>query len=98
MDLNDALIVTGLGIAVVFSGLILTSLMIWTFPLFSRLADTFKRKSTQSETQPESPVSSGKPPVKVTPDIVAVISAVVEVEARIRRASAGGKFTFIRER
>ena len=98
MDLNDALIVTGLGIAVVFSGLILTSLMIWTFPLFPRLAEKFKRKAPQPESQPEPTVPTGTPPVKASPDIVAVISAVVEVEARIRRASAGSKYTFRLER
>ncbi len=97
MDLNDALIVTALGIAVVFSGLILTSLMISTFPLVPRLADKFKR-NPQSRPQPESPIKTGQPPAKISPDIVAVISAVVEVEARIRRASAGSKYTFKRDR
>lgn len=98
MDLKDALMITALGITVVFTGLIMTSLMISTFPLFPRLADKFKRKSSKPQPQTEPLANSGKPAIDVSPDIVAVISAVVEVENRIRRASAGSKFTFKRER
>jgi len=99
VEMKDALIVTFLGIAVVFSGLIMTSMMISAFSFFPRMAQKIKNALSRPQPQPaESPVETVDHRIEVSPDIVAVISAVIEAENRIRWASAASKFTFRQER
>lgn len=95
MELNDALTVTVLGISVVFIGLILTNLMIHSFSVLPRLARLFSRRP-----EGEAGVSAAQlpdaetPAVPVGPEIMAVITTVLEVELRLRASLTEGKFTF----
>lgn len=89
MELKDALTVTALGIAVVFIGLILTSLMIYSFSLGSRLKRLFGKKKVEMAP----PSAPPKVSADVEPEIIAVITAVLEVEFR-KLSLLEGKFTF----
>jgi Na+-transporting methylmalonyl-CoA/oxaloacetate decarboxylase gamma subunit len=87
MNLNDALTITVLGIGVVFIGLILTSLMIYSFSLFPKLSGYFKKTDAQHTAVENVPTGQHKikekmPPVE--PEVVAVITSVLEVELRLR--------------
>lgn len=97
MSLNDALTVTGLGIGVVFIGLILTNGMIFCFSLFSRLGQWFKErkeKTPAEKTAAAFPVETAAGPAPpVNPDIIAVITTVLEVEFRLRASLHAGKLT-----
>lgn len=89
MELKDALTVTGLGVAVVFIGLVLTSLMISSFSALPRLLKMFKKEAPVTEAEaPPTPVTAD-----TDPDIIAVITAVLEVEFR-KLSLLEGKFTF----
>jgi Na+-transporting methylmalonyl-CoA/oxaloacetate decarboxylase gamma subunit len=84
MDIKDALIITGLGIGVVFSGLILTDLLIASFSFFPAVVQRFKkRRSAKKEGEVQLITKGSK---EVDPDVVAVITAVLEVESRMRQA------------
>ena len=97
MELKDALTITVLGIGVVFVGLLLTNLMIHSFSILPKLSRLFSRsgveKNTAVETTEAAEVgeSSAAP---VGPEIMAVITTVLEVELRIRSSLTEGKFTF----
>jgi sodium pump decarboxylase gamma subunit len=89
MGLKDALIITVLGMGVVFIGLVLTSLMIYGFSAVSRWMERPRAKETK-------PVETVKPAVRTTeikPEIIAVITAVLEVEFK-KLSLLEGKFTF----
>ncbi len=89
MDTNDALMITFLGISVVFIGLLLTSLMIYSFSLIPKIAGIFKKEDV-----PETPpVVEAEPSITVEPEVIAVITAVLEVEFR-KLSLLEGKFTF----
>lgn len=91
MELSDALIVTGLGMAVVFTGLLLTSGLIVTFGLLGR-----RREAREDAAPVAAPAAAG--PAEVPPDVLAVITAVLEVERRLHRAESGGRMTIRRGR
>ena len=89
MELKDALIVTVLGISVVFIGLLLTSLMIYSFSLVPGIKRLFGKK----EVKAAGPTASANVSADVEPEVVAVITAVLEVEFR-KLSLLEGKFTF----
>lgn len=89
MGIKDALIVTGLGIAVVYIGLVLTSLMIYGFSAVSRWMERPRAK----ETKPVEIVKPAEVTADVEPEIIAVITAVLEVEF-MKLSLLEGKFTF----
>lgn len=100
MQLNDALTITILGLAVVFVGLILTNLMIYSFSLLPKLSQWFSRTkassgstgTVESSDLENRPATS--PVTTASPDIMAVITTVLEVELRLRASLVEGKFTF----
>ncbi len=92
MELNDALIITGLGISVVFIGLILTNLMINSFTAIPKFLGLFKKKDSQLAETVEKPVEIAVD-ATVDPDVIAVITAVLEVEFK-KLSLLEGKFTF----
>ncbi|MCP4152835.1 MAG: OadG family protein [bacterium] len=92
MELNDALIITGLGISVVFIGLILTNLMINSFTAIPKFLGLFKKKDSQLAETVEKPVETAVD-ATVDPDVIAVITAVLEVEFK-KLSLLEGKFTF----
>jgi len=95
VNLTDALIVTGLGIGVVFFGLVLTNLMVYSFYLFPRLKQWWEAKKTKKETLIEN--TTAQPVITtpdVTPEIIAAITAVLEVEFRLRDALMEGRYSY----
>lgn len=90
MTFNDALIVTALGMSVVFSGLILTALLISVFGLASRP----RSDAAEATPAPREPSEGVSPPA--SPEILAVITAVLEVERRLSGAEAGRRLTIAR--
>ena len=93
MDMKDALIITGLGIGVVFSGLILTNLTILLITNFSRWAHWGKREpeGPSALRRPADPAGEEK---TASPEQLAVIAAILEVESRLRKSIADTRFTF----
>lgn len=89
MGLIDALIVTVLGMGVVYIGLVLTSLMIYGFSAVSRWMERPRAK----ETKPVKIVKPAEVTADVEPEIIAVITAVLEVEF-MKLSLLEGKFTF----
>lgn len=87
MDIKDALTITALGIGVVFFGLLLTNLMIYSFSLIPRITGLFKKK------KPAAAPGQTEVTTEAEPEIIAVITAVLEVEFR-KQALLEGKFTF----
>lgn len=82
MSLIDALVITALGMSVVFIGLILTALLITSFGLVARFQE---RRANRSH-----PVVQADAPVAVGPvddATLAVIWTVLEVERRLNRAN-----------
>ncbi len=95
MELNDALMVTVLGIGVVFIGLILTYLMIHSFSLLPRVSALFRRGPGGEENAAvEKLPDAGTPASPVGSEIMAVIATVLEVELRLRSSLTESKFTF----
>jgi Na+-transporting methylmalonyl-CoA/oxaloacetate decarboxylase gamma subunit len=90
----DALIVTGLGMGVVFIGLALTSLMIWSF---SAVPGLFQNRRRQAETRaPAAAAAAAETPVD--PRVLAVILTVLEIELRLYMPQHGGRLTMTRTR
>lgn len=89
MELKDALTVTVLGITVVFMGLILTSLMIYSFSLVPGIKRLFGRKEVNAAVS----AAPANVTADVEPEVIAVITAVLEVEFR-KLSLLEGKFTF----
>lgn len=97
MSLIDSLVITGLGMGVVYIGLILTNLMIYSFSLVPRLEEQWKKhkkKRGESKEKTITPVVNPEPVKEVPSDIVAVIATVLEVEFRLRQSLGTGKLTF----
>jgi Na+-transporting methylmalonyl-CoA/oxaloacetate decarboxylase gamma subunit len=94
--MKDALTITVLGIGVVFVGLMLTNLMIRSFSLLPKIAAIFMRsKSAEDDNVSGQETTAEIKPLKpVTPEILAAITAVLEVELRLRASLTEGKFTF----
>lgn len=91
MTLMDALVVTALGMGVVFIGLILTALLITSFGLLAR-AEARRAERAEAVGSP----SPSRPGRLVDDATLAVIWTVLEVERRINRADASGRLTIVR--
>ena len=93
MTLIDALIITALGMGVVFIGLILTAMVITSFTLFARFEEW---KALRSQAIAHVPAST---PVVASIDdaTLAVIWTVLEVERRLNRAESAGTLTMVRQ-
>jgi Na+-transporting methylmalonyl-CoA/oxaloacetate decarboxylase gamma subunit len=90
MELGDALTITGLGMAVVFSGLLLTAALIVVFGRLQSWLDASRDghpKATGSTEEP-SPTPDGPPGPEVEPEILTVIATVLEIERRLHRIGA----------
>ncbi|MBN1196665.1 MAG: OadG family protein [Candidatus Aminicenantes bacterium] len=88
--MTEALVITGLGVGVVFSGLILTSLLISSFTFFPNMVQRFKTPR-QSQAVPVE-----KTAISPTADAetAAVIAVLLEVEYRLSLPLLEGRFTF----
>jgi Na+-transporting methylmalonyl-CoA/oxaloacetate decarboxylase gamma subunit len=96
MNLYDALTVTVLGMGVVFSGLLLTSLLIVTFATLPRVAERWASRGDRAAAAPTRAADPSSEPV--APEVVSVITAVLEVERRLYHAEEGGRLTIARVR
>jgi Na+-transporting methylmalonyl-CoA/oxaloacetate decarboxylase gamma subunit len=83
MELADALTITALGMAVVFSGLLLTAGLIVVFGQIHRLLE-----------RPDEPVAgaatvrpTAEPGEPIDDDVLCVITTVLEIERRLHRLS-----------
>lgn len=89
MGFSDALTITGLGMAVVFSGLLLTAGLILAFGRLQTLIDGAQRRAdTDSPTTPEPSAEAGLatgPPID--PEVLTVIATVLEIEHRLHRVA-----------
>lgn len=97
MELKDALMITVLGIGVVYVGLILTSLMIYSFSLLPLVTAFFSAKKPAVDAEQvnaDAVPRTTQPQPEVSPEILAVITSVLEVELRLRSSLTEGKFTF----
>jgi len=82
MDLSDALTITGLGMAVVFSGLLLTAGLIVAL---GRADQIFTPRPTKDDAmRPETSKDAVLGP-PIDPEILSVITAILEVERRLNR-------------
>jgi len=90
--MNDALVVTALGMAVVFSGLVLTALLIMTFGALARRDERRAAEALQPPSPPAAAIASGP----VDEPVLAVISAVLEIERRLHNAEVTGRLTIVR--
>jgi Na+-transporting methylmalonyl-CoA/oxaloacetate decarboxylase gamma subunit len=82
MDLLDALTITGLGMAVVFSGLLLTAGLIVALGRIDRILVS----PPVTEEAPKSAILTGEAlGAPIDPEILTVITTVLEVEKRLHR-------------
>ena len=93
MELSDALTITVLGLAVVFSGLLLTAALISSFSVIPQLLQRVSRTSSATK---EPPTTLQGPPV--SPEVLSVIATVLEIERRLYHADPGGRLTIIRRK
>lgn len=91
MELSDALTITVLGLVVVFTGLLLTASLIYSFSIIPRLLNL---RSTGIEGTP-APPPQGPP---VSGEVLSVITAVLEIERRLYHADPGGRLTINRRK
>ena len=90
LNIKDALTISLIGITVVFIGLILTSLLIYSFSLFRKS----KKKDGKAQKKEKLNETIQLTEKEISPEIMAVISTVVEIEIRLYQALRGTKFTF----
>ncbi len=90
--MTDGLVITALGMSVVFSGLILTSLLIVSFSVVPKLLSRGEKRSRPPTPTPAVPALSAPADDRV----VAVITAVLEVERRLHGLETGGRLTIHR--
>ena len=87
MEFSDALTITALGMTVVFSGLLLTAGLIVSFGRIQHFLDAPPDAETKpAEPMPQQPASG---PV-VDPEVLTIITTVLEVERRLHRVRGGG--------
>lgn len=95
MNMIDALVVALVGMGVVFTGLLLTSLTIWSFsvvpPLWKKLTGTKEPAAVAAENAPVTMAESSPIP---DPDVFAVIVTVLEVERRLHFSDRMSRYTF----
>ena len=89
MELQDALIISLSGYSVVFFGLLVTSLIIFSFSAIPKWWQSIKNRKT-SNTESVSKVEYRK----VEPEVLAAIATVIEVERRLRAGDSTRKYTF----
>jgi Na+-transporting methylmalonyl-CoA/oxaloacetate decarboxylase gamma subunit len=77
------------GMTVVFIGLLLTSLVIYSFSFLPRLLEYLGKRGEERRTAPKE-----KQVEKIDPDVLAVIATVLEVERRLHFSFEKSKFTF----
>jgi len=96
MQFTDALMVAGAGIVVVFSGLLITNLLISSLPLIIKLRSLFTRSedSVASEGMRAEKSSEKKTLAQATPEVIAVISTVLEIERRLNFSQKVSRYTF----
>lgn len=87
MELKDALTITGLGMAVVFSGLLLTAGLIFVFGRLQGLLESSDDhveigSTAKPPLSAQAEVAAGPP---IEPEILTVIATVLEIEHRLRR-------------
>ena len=94
MELTDAFTITALGMAVVFSGLLLTAGLIIVLGRMQRFTDARENRQEASASAeaaaPAEPIEAdtGTP---LDPDILAVITTVLEVEYRLDRIGGASR-------
>ena len=93
MELQDALLVSFLGYMTVFIGLVLTSLIIYAFAAVPKWMEALRSRG-----EPEAPVKKAAPVEDVEADVLAVITAVLEIERRLYFSHRVSKFTFSERR
>lgn len=86
--MSDEIQITILGITVVFLGLILTSILIYSFSFFQKFEEFKKRKHKKAELKEQ------KTTKNVESDIIAVLTAILEIELRLKISLDESKFTF----
>jgi len=90
MELTDALTITALGMAVVFSGLLLTAGLIVVFGRLQSLTEARDRQAATDiageiqNTEEPSGADTGPP---IEPEVLTVIATVLEVEHRLHRVA-----------
>ncbi len=95
MELADALTITGLGMAVVFTGLLLTAGLIVSFSVLPWLLDRGATAPDAAEPKDPKFISSTNDN-PVPQEVVSVIAAVLEVERRLYHAEIDGRLTIQR--
>lgn len=98
MTISDALIVSLAGIAVVFFGLLITSLMISAISLVPAWIQRRKLAPAAAAPLPAAvPIRETAPPAVIPPPapaVLAVISALLDVEMRLHGVDRSDRFTF----
>jgi Na+-transporting methylmalonyl-CoA/oxaloacetate decarboxylase gamma subunit len=89
--MSDEIQITILGITVVFLGLILTSLLIYSFSFIQKYED-YKNKKKQKLT--DKAISKVQANIIIPPDIIAILSTILEIELRLKISLDDSKFTF----
>lgn len=95
MEIADALIIAAAGVLVVFFGLIVTNFLILALP---RLLSIFEYFSNTRKEVSQEPIKEKSGEVRqlkdAAPDVVAVISTVLEIERRLSFSSKVSRYTF----
>ena len=91
MSFGDALIVSILGVGVVFCGLILTSLLIYSFSIPEKISNLKSKKLLKKK---EASFISAENIGDLEPDILAVVATVLEIEYRLGFVLTESRFTF----
>ncbi|HOT00797.1 MAG TPA: OadG family protein [Acidobacteriota bacterium] len=94
MSVIEALMVTGLGMSVVFIGLALTALMIWSF----RVVPEFLQRMRRPAAPPPPAVETVADSAPLDPQVLAVILTVLEIELRLNAPDRGSRLTLTRQR
>ena len=94
VSLIEALIVTGLGMGVVFIGLALTALLIWSF----RAIPEFLQRRQRPAAPPPAAAETVADAVPLDPQVLAVILTVLEIELRLNAPDRGSRLTLTRQR
>jgi Na+-transporting methylmalonyl-CoA/oxaloacetate decarboxylase gamma subunit len=91
MEFKDALTITGLGMAVVFSGLLLTAGLILALGRLQSLIDGAQTREDAG--RPSAPKTSDDADPKagppIAPEVLTVIATVLEIEHRLHRVAGG---------
>ncbi len=90
MSIKDALTISIIGISIVFIGLILTSLLIYSFSIIRKIGENNKKSQINKKTSKNIQINEKE----ISPEILAVISAIVEIETRLQLSLRGTKWTF----